>query len=252
MTVTNPSPEHIPQLRSLWKTAFGDTDAFLDDFFRTAYSPDRCRCILEDGRITAALYWFHASCGSQKFAYLYAVATNPAFRGRGLCRHLMEDIRVQLAAQGFHGLILVPQKESLRQMYAKMGYENCGSVSRFTAPPEEIPMPMRRLSPEEFAAARRDLLPPGGIIQEGENLALLHTYALFYQGQDFLAAVTLDKDKLLCHELLGNPDAAYGLVSALGCREGVFCIPGDDMPFAQYLPLTADCVKPAYFGLAFD
>ena len=252
MTITNPSPEHIPQLRSLWKTAFGDTDAFLDDFFRTAYSSDRCSCILIDGRVAAALYWFRASCGSQKFAYLYAVATDPAFRGQGLCRSLMEDTRVLLSSQGFQGLILVPQKESLRQMYARMGYENCGSVSRFTAPGEEVPMVLRRLNAEEYAAARKDLLPPGSIIQEGENLALLETYALFYQGQNFLAAVTLDKDKLICHELLGDPDAAYGLVSALGCREGVFCTPGEDLPFVQYLPLTADCVKPRYFGFAFD
>ena len=92
MTVTTPDCRHIPELRSLWKTAFGDEDAFLDAFFSTAYSPDRCRCIIEDDGIQAALYWFDASCAGHKFAYLYAVATDPAHRGKGLCRKLMEDV----------------------------------------------------------------------------------------------------------------------------------------------------------------
>lgn len=252
MRISNPTPVRSPQLRKLWKTAFGDEDAFLDTFFSVAFSPDRCRCILDHENLQAVLYWFDATCENQKFAYLYAVATDPASRGRGLCRMLMEDTANLLASRGYHGLILVPQKEPLRRMYAKMGYRDCGSVSRFLAPAEDIPVSVRRLTPEEYAAARRKLLPPGSVIQEGENIALLSGYAFFYQGQDFLAAVTPDGEKLICHELLGNPDAAYALVSALGCREGSFCVPGKDMAFAQYLPLRADCVKPAYFGLAFD
>jgi len=53
MLTDHPASHHIPQLRQLWKTAFGDTDAFLDSFFRTAFSPVRCRCILEEDRIAA-------------------------------------------------------------------------------------------------------------------------------------------------------------------------------------------------------
>lgn len=252
MTISNPTLDQIPQLRRLWKVAFRDEDAFLDAFFSLAFSQDRCRCILENGTVQAVLYWFDATCENQKFAYLYAVATEPAARGRGLCRMLMEDTKNLLASRGYYGLILVPQKEPLRQMYAKMGYADCGGVSRFAAPAEDTPISIRRLTSEEYAAARRKLLPPGAVIQEGENLALLSSYAFFYQGQDFLAALTPDGDKLICHELLGNPDAAYALVSALGCREGSFCMPGRDMTFAQYLPLREDCVEPQYFGLAFD
>ena len=70
-----------------------DEDAFLDTFFSVAFSPDRCRCILDHENLQAVLYWFDATCENQKFAYLYAVATDPASRGRGLCRMLMEDTR---------------------------------------------------------------------------------------------------------------------------------------------------------------
>ena len=252
MTVTTPDCRHTPKLRSLWKTAFGDEDAFLDAFFSTAYSPDRCRCIIEDDGIQAVLYWFDASCAGHKFAYLYAVATDPAHRGKGLCRKLMEDVATQLTDLGYHGLILVPQKESLRAMYRKMGYADCGRVSTFTAPAEDIPLSLRRLTTAEYAALRRQLLPTGAMVQEGENLDFLATYALFFAGDDWLAALTIEDGKMICHELLGNPDAAYALVAAFGCGEGSVRIPGKDQPFAQYRKLVPDCPEPTYFGLAFD
>lgn len=248
----HPETRHIPQLRSLWKAAFGDEDAFLDAFFSTGFSPDRCGCIFEGDQIAAVLYWFDVSCTGQKFAYLYAVATSPAHRGKGLCRQLMEDTAAHLSALGYHGLILVPQQESLRAMYRKMGFSDCGRVSSFTAPPEDVPLSLRRLTPTEFAARRRQLLPPGGVLQEGTNLDFLASYALFFEGDDWLAALTIEDGKLICHELLGNPDAAYVLVAAFGCREGSFRIPGEDLPFAQYRRLRPDCTKPSYFGLAFD
>ena len=86
MTIDAPNVEQTAWLRRLWKEAFGDSDAFLDRFFTIAYSPDRCRCVTADGRVTAALYWFDCDCQGEKLAYLYAVATAQDCRGRGLCR----------------------------------------------------------------------------------------------------------------------------------------------------------------------
>ena len=252
MNMTNPDLRHIPSLRKLWKAAFSDEDAFLDAFFSTGFSPDRCRCILEEDRPIGALYWFDVFCKGQRFAYLYAVATDPDYRGRGLCRGLMEDTASHLALKGYHGLLLVPQKESLREMYRKMGYSDCGSISSFTAPAEEQTFSLRHLTPEEYGIRRRQYLPEDGVLQEGENLTFLATYALFYEGDDFLATFTLEEGKLICHELLGNPDAAYGLVSAFGCAEGTFRTPGPDQPFAQLRKLKSDCCTPGYFALAFD
>ena len=61
MTIDRPLPEQLPQLRGLWKEAFGDTDAFLDIFFHRAFSRNRCRCVTLNGQVVAALYWF--DCG---------------------------------------------------------------------------------------------------------------------------------------------------------------------------------------------
>ena len=80
MIIKSPEQKDIPQLRQLWRQAFGDTDAFLDIFFSTAFSPERCRCVLADGAV-AALYWFSCQSDGQPLAYLYAVATSQKFRG---------------------------------------------------------------------------------------------------------------------------------------------------------------------------
>ena len=55
MKIDFPDPHHIRQQRQLWQDAFGDTDAFLDSFFHTAYGAARCRCVLEEDEIAAIL-----------------------------------------------------------------------------------------------------------------------------------------------------------------------------------------------------
>ena len=251
MNIVTPTDAQIPGLRRLWKAAFGDTDAFLDDFYATAYAPERCRCVEEDGKIISVLYCFDCELQGAKLAYVYAVATDPDCRGRGLCRMLMEDTARQLKGLGYQGIVLVPQEPGLIRMYASMGYTPCGSVDEFHVMAGEA-IPVRRIGMEEYAAIRRALLPPGGVIQEGENLCFIATQAAFYAGDAWLAA-TAEVDGLLwCPELLGDVSAAPGLVKALGYREGSFRVPGSERPFAMFRPLAVDCPAPRYFGLAFD
>ena len=71
MTIDSPKIDQLPQLRALWKEAFGDTDAYLDSFFTLGFSPERCRCVTEDGQVSAALYWFdcpYTSGGGWEYA----------------------------------------------------------------------------------------------------------------------------------------------------------------------------------------
>ena len=239
--------QHIPGLRQLWKLAFGDTDEFLDSFFRNAFSFDRCRCILEGELVTAALYWFDCEAGGRKMAYLYAVATHPEHRGKGLCRTLMENTRDHLKEQGYSGILLVPQQEGLRRMYGAMGYRDATRVSEpvFEA---GTPVPLRPVDAQTYGRLRRQYLPEGGVVQEGENLRFLASYARFFAGEDFLLAIS-GKDVV---ELLGNREQAPGILGSLGLAEAKFRMPGEARPYAMFLPLEDDVPAPAYFGWAFD
>lgn len=252
MLTDYPAAQYIPQLRQLWQLAFGDTDVFLDSFFSTAFSADRCRCIVEEDRIAAALYWFDCSVENQKAAYIYAVATHPDFRNRGLCRKLMADTHSVLVSRGYVCAVLVPQKESLRKMYAGMGYRDCGGLDIVTCIAGGSPVSLRAIGAEEFACLRRQFLPAAGVIQEKENLAFLAQQLQFYSGDGFLLAAYTEKDMLRGIELLGDSSTAPGIVTALDCAGGSFRMPGNSQAFAMFHPLEENCPVPGYFGFAFD
>lgn len=252
MRIEAPAPGVVPGLRRLWKTAFGDTDAFLDAFFSTAFHPGRCLCAMEGDTPVGALYWFDISCDGQPMAYLYALATDPEFRGRGIAHALMDHIHTLLARAGYAGAILVPGSESLFSLYAGMGYRVCSSVSRITAERGESSVPLRPLTPGEYGEARRRLLPAGGVIQEGVCLDFLQAQGALLAGDGFLASLRREDDRLIAMELLGDTEQAAGIVAALDAREGVFQIPGKEIPYAMFLPLQAGAAAPRYFGLAFD
>lgn len=252
MKIDNPAMEQLPSLRRLWQLSFGDDDAFLDLFFSTAFSPDRCRCMIANGQAAAALYWFDVRCRGQKLAYLYAVATHPDNRGQGLCRALMADTHALLAAQGYQGALLVPEGDRLRAMYTKLGYRDCTTISEFSCAPGAAPVALQAVAPEEYACLRRRFLPEGGVLQEGACLDFLSPQADFYAGPDFLLAAVQENRMLHGIELLGNAEAAPGILSALGCTQGRFRTPGTGHPFAMFLPLSQTALPPAYFGLAFD
>lgn len=248
MQFDHPTPEQEPQLRNLWQLAFGDSEDVIGFFFSTAYAPERCRCATVAEQVAAALYWFDTECRGQKFAYLYAVATHPDHRRRGLCRGLMEDTHSLLVKLGYDGALLMPAEAGLRRMYGGMGYVDCCKVSEFDCT-AGAPIPLRRVSAEEFARLRREFLPDGGVIQERENLAYLGTYVTFYAGADFLLAASTEGGQLWGMELLGNRNAAPGILGTLGYAEGTFRSPGNDIPFAMFHPLKPDAIVPAYFGL---
>lgn len=252
MRFDHPAPEQIPQLLRLWKEAFGEHDGFWELFLSTGFSPARCRCITENEEIMASLCWFDCSCDGQKQAYVYAVVTHPAHRGRGLCRALLDEVHAHLRSRGYTAVLLVPAEENLRQMYRKLGYTDCTAVTEFSCAAADSPVPVRTVSSEEYTLLRRNLLPQSGVAQEGENLAFLAAQAQLFAGEDFLLAAYADGDTLIGMELLGSREAAPGILRGLGFAQGRFRCPGEDRPFAMVYPLTGDVTIPRYFGFAFD
>lgn len=233
-------------LRTLWTECFGNEENWIDVFFQTAFDPTHVCCLTRRGQLAAALCWMDTYCQGRPLAYLYAIATAPAHRRQGLCRELMGKTHDHLARQGYAGAILVPGDDDLRQMYGKMNYVNFGGIRRFCAEAGE-PIPIRRLSPEEYTALRREYLPAGGVIQENGAMEFLASAAELYVGADFLLAMAGDVGL----ELLGNAHGASGILGALGLERGSFRVPGGE-PFAMFRSLTGEDWQPGYFGLAFE
>lgn len=251
MIIDAPKLSQIPLCRALWKTVFGDSDAFLDRFFSTAFSADRARCITENGDVVAALYWFDCTYGGERVAYIYAVATSPAHRGRGLCTRLMTDTHAHLKRSGYRGVLLSPADDGLFRFYRRFGYETTCYIRKFSVKANGAPLLLRRVDADEYARLRRALLPEGGVLQEGECVAFLAAEAELYTGDGVLLAARRAGDRLFGIELLGDTDKAPRVLAALGVPEGDFRTVGEETPFAMYLPFDG-APPPTYLGHAFD
>ena len=242
----------IADLRRIWQQAFGDSDETLDAFFAIGFSPDRCHYLTEKDTVVSALYWFDCKLDGQKLAYLYAVATDETHRGKGIARRLMTETHEILKEKGYAGAILVPGTKELFEMYEKFGYQTVSTVVECSVLQGSVPVSLRQIDAAEFAHLRRQYLPAGGVVQEGATLSYLQTYSRFYAGEDFILAASTDGDTLMAWELLGNMDAAPGILQTLDLPQGRFRTPGTGRDFAMYRPLTENCPKPAYFALALD
>lgn len=251
MIIDSPKASHIPALRRLWKQAFGDDDIFLDQFFTLGFSPERCRCILENDQPVSVLYWFDTTWEDEKLAYLYAVATDEAHQGRGLCRQLMNDAHSHLQTLGYRGAVLVPGSESLFAFYGKMGYLPCSPVRKFTCE-AGTSVTLQKISSTEYATLRKAYLPEGSVLQEGELLCFLSAFAYFYKGEDFLLCGSVTDGIFHAQEFLGNAQAASGVLCALSLQKGHFRCPGQGDYLAMFRPLSPAEKLPAYLGIPLD
>lgn len=308
--IGNPTETQWDELCVLWKEAFGDSDSFLQIFHATAFHPERCCCLITEGRIAAALYWFDCSFQEKPVAYLYAIATAKAYQNQGLCHQLMQYVHQQLSERGYAAALLVPASPALRTFYKKMGYHTCTYISRKNCKLTEVTQSDRvvmteavspvisinqsdtpvvpkaissasfntltnnaaaqksmldtpvihlcKLNKSEYALLRRQYLPADSIFQEKENLDFLETQTqFFYMNNDSLdenclLAATKHGDVLHVAELLGNTKYLPQILQYFKCSSGTFQIPGNDIPFAMWLPFIEFSTQPHYFGFAFD
>lgn len=126
--ITAPIDSMIPDIRALWKQCFGDDDAFLDLFFAHRYHPDDMLvCVEDDEELVAMLCLFpltlRTCAGALRARYIYAVATEPSWRGLGVSHTLMQTALTRMQEDGEDVAILVPASDSLFGFYQKQGFQ---------------------------------------------------------------------------------------------------------------------------------
>ena len=153
----------VAVLKSLWRTCFGDEEAYIDQFFERVFQVEQSFTLRQDGKLTAMAFYFPLtlSLGKEEknVAYLYAVCTDPAYRGQGQSTALLEFIAGYLAIKGYQGLALVPGTPDLFEFYEKRGYRPAffNQVTTLT----DIPLAegkVARAEGHEYNAVREKLL----------------------------------------------------------------------------------------------
>ncbi len=251
MRLCEPTREMIPELRQLWKAGFGDSDAFLDSFFSLAFAPERCRCVMDGDTLVTAMHWVDQHCDGARMAYLYAMSTDPAQRGRGGCRLLMTHTLHHLRSRGYTCAMLVAATPALLDTYGRMGFDRVLRVHRWEAEAAGAPATLTPLTPGEYFRRRRSFLPRHAPEPVASAWDFTKTQYAFYAGEGFLAAVQQEGSRLYAPEFLGDPGAAPGVLAALGQSRGTFQAPGTDFLFGLYAMLT-EAPEPEFFALAYE
>ena len=293
MITLRPSvPEDVPAQRELWKLAFGDSDSYIDNFYNTYYRPERVVVLEEGGAVRSMTAWFDTAFvvpgqGEYRAAYLYAVATHPHCRGRGLAGELLAGADGYFRSLGIPAVTTVPAEPSLHDFFGKNGFRECfvheqmaGWRENFpgTPPPPSPSLTLEPLSPAQYGLLREELLAGIPHIAYPEDALAYQAgcctlsgggmYRISTGQGDVLVCVERDENKMpLVKELLGPHSAQELFFKELPalfrtdiwavrtpCRGGP--LPGHKFGMLKWLDpeleKTWDWDRVGYLGLAFD
>ena len=146
------APADRQGLTDLWMQVFGDSPQAVKCFF-DSFPCCRSYAAKEAGTVAAMVHAIERTLTPRhKAAYLYAVATAPAFRGQGLCRSLMAFAEADLKARGYDCCILRPASSGLFRFYEGQGYETAFFRSHNAFPGGEP------ISAAEYIRLREEIL----------------------------------------------------------------------------------------------
>lgn len=226
-------PRDWPALLALWESTFRDAPRYasncIDIFAGTenvlvAQNPE--------GLAIAMLLAVPCGIGAHRGVYLYALATRPDCRGRGVMAALMEESDSLASMRGAAFSVLIPATEKLYGYYRRHGYDETlylrhlaldGVMSGGAADVKtEIP------HAEKIVALRQRWMPyptvafsgPGAVLVASD---LAETPAFVAEGEKGYALYCAVNGALLVAELAAESDAAAQdilatLQQATGCN----------------------------------
>ena len=160
-------PQDVPALRDNWRVSFGDSDDYLDFFFMRRFAPENTLVASVSGRVISQFFLLpavlHTQDGLKNADYLFAAATHPDYRGKGIMGSLLSKARTFCKARGKDAVVLLPGTPELYRYYEKHGYETAFSRRRWNVTRGELlrlAVPVRKnadtLSVLQDILSRRD------------------------------------------------------------------------------------------------
>lgn len=218
----------VPALKRLWKLAFGDEDGYIDHFFTAYYTPQRMLVLEEEGVVRAMTAWFDmplVSADGVVFpsAYLYAVATHPEYRGRGLAGKLLHFAGQWLAERGFVCLTTVPARPDLHVFFGQNGFEECFALEQreFIPRTKIAPAPLEAVDAALYGVLRERYLAETDHISYVDGLdyqagvCALSGGGLYRVGEGGCACVEKGGNEVFVKELLCPPEEWECALSAV-------------------------------------
>ncbi|MCL2530596.1 MAG: GNAT family N-acetyltransferase [Oscillospiraceae bacterium] len=172
------------QVLHVWQTCFGDSENYVRFFWQHAFPHCQGIGCWAGDTLVSVLFLLPGALQPASIAadYVYAVATLPDYRNRGLAQQLITH-----AASGTSALALYPATAQLQAYYAKQGFasafrkQDCG-MGKFEFTPA-----MLAYLQAEAKLVNRDLSPCdafGGMLLPLDEQA--HAWLTQTQGQAYL------------------------------------------------------------------
>lgn len=272
----------LPQIHSLWKQVFGDAPGVQAALMSGFGGIQQVLLLLEDGVVRSmtclpVVTLRRERAGEERIAYLYALATHPEARGRGLAARLMARGEELLAKEGCEGVALVPAQPSLFDYYGRLGYAPAFFHCRWEGTAEGLPAPQSvpvQVDAEAYQRLRAASL--SGMTWVDYPLPMLRLQELFSRlthgglyrlelpGGTGCAVVEGRGKEMWVKELLCAPgDGREALAQLVQLQPAVarwrVCSPtevglgGQRCPFGVFHGRNGQApVESAYLGLAFD
>ena len=119
------------EMRQMWHDIFGDEISEIDSFLLRHH--DALPFIhKENGEVVSMLFVVPLQMWNKRVAYIYAVATKPEYRGRGIASKLISEA-VQYACIGdkYDILALIPSSTESKRLYERLGFEDSQLLMEF-------------------------------------------------------------------------------------------------------------------------
>lgn len=235
-------------VRHIWKECFHDTDGYIDLFFQKCGGFEKCLVNETDGEPVSMLHLLPQTLQQQgqkkKAQYIYAAATLPAHRGRGLMAELLRAASREGRKGRCEYTILMPATSELYAFYQKFGFETAFSIksASFTRPKLErlaargrVLEPLQNDSDRIVALRERifqnavlwsreasDYVSAEWVYGGGEILTFENGFLFFIQKKDRLCV------KEFCGEDGCRRDMLATLLSRCGCERFEFSLYPDE------------------------
>lgn len=126
----------IPGLREIWHISFGDSKEYIDMFMEHQFENALTVVYEEDSKILSMFFLFRCDFSirgkNHPSFYLYAAATLPQYRGKGIMGKMLEFSKSYAAEKNFDFIILSPAEKSLYDYYSRFGFETCFKSKKIT------------------------------------------------------------------------------------------------------------------------
>lgn len=108
----------FPALTRLWTEVFGDDEDFTAEFFRSVWTPGCCVAAYLGGELAAmGCCLTGPTARGHRCGYIYAMATAPEHRGRGLAASIGRELIANAFKSGVDIVATLPAEESLNTWY---------------------------------------------------------------------------------------------------------------------------------------